>query len=383
LGDEGATFIVPYLVYGVETKPKLLYDGGNISVTDYVIQDVDSNGVVIDNIINYYGYAGHFDNPVNPTFDLNWNVNEVYFYNEVLSNVTLNNLFNLYWFNYVELISQSKLLTAYFRLDELDVSNLNFAKPIWIRDSYWLLNKIVDYNASENGLTKCELIKSINSPKYNESYTVIPPYLSDVQVSNPIRSVKGTPFIQNVAMGNFENGNWGYSSLLYGQDNNIMSNVKNSEIQGNINVIGTSAENVTIKGNFNFVGGNAKNVYIQGSENSVNAGCINISLINCNNVKILEGISNVSISNLTNQIIDRSNITFTNTYNFFEEGYQIKAADIIDGGENIVIEPLSQQEYPIDLVDGLENAVYNLNESTDLVNGIINGTRINFQEDII
>jgi hypothetical protein len=44
---------------------------------------------------------------------------------------------------------------------------------------------------------------------------------------------------------------------------------------------------------------------------------------------------------------------------------------------------LSQQEYPIDLVDGLENAVYNLNESTDLVNGIINGTRINFQEDII
>jgi hypothetical protein len=383
LGDEGNTFIVPYLTYGKETAPKILYDGGSIAVNPYFLEDVDSSGTTINYTLNYYNYAGHFDNPVNPTFDLNWNVNTVYFYNEVLNNVTLNNLFNLYWFDYVNLISQSKLLTAYFRLDESDISNINFAKPIWIRDSYWLLNKIVDYNASENGLTKCELIKSISSPKYNESYTVVPSYLSDVQVSNPIRSVKGTPFIQNVAMGNFENENWGYSSLLYGQDNNIMSNVKNAEIQGNVNLIGTSAENISIKGNFNFVGGNAKNVFIQGSENSVSAGCNNISLINCYNVKILEGISNVSISNLNNQIIDKNNITFTNTYNFFQEGYQIKAADIIDGGENIVIEPLSQQEYPIDLVDGLENAVYNLNESTDLVNGILNGTRINFQEDII
>lgn len=383
LGEEGNSFIVPYLTYGKETAPKILYDGGAIAVNNYSLQDVDSLGTTIDYTLNYYNYAGHFDNPINPTFDLNWNVNAVYFYNEVLNNVTLNNLFNLYWFDYVNLISQSKLLTAYFRLDESDISNINFAKPIWIRDSFWLLNKITDYNASQNGLTKCELIKSISAPKYNESYTTVPPYLSDVQVSNPVRSVKGTPFIQNVAPGNFENENWGYSSLVYGQDNNIMSNVKNAEIQGNVNLIGTSAENITIKGNFNFVGGNAKNIYIQGSENSVSAGCNNISLINCNNVKILADISNVSISNLNNQIIDKGNITFTDTYNFYQEGYQIKAADIIDGGENIVIEPLSQQEYPIDLVDGLENAVYNLDESTDLVNGILDGTRINFQEDII
>jgi hypothetical protein len=380
LGDEGASFIVPYLQYGKETAPKILYDGGNIATTDYELVDVDASGNTISYMLDYYAYAGHFDNPTQPNFDLNWNVNQVYFYNEVLDNITLNNLYNLYWFNYVNLIAQSKLLTGYFRLNELDIAQLNFAKLIWIKDSYWILNKIVDYNANENGLTKVELIKSVESPKYNSSYTQVSPVLSDVQTTSPIRWVGGDVLTNNQTTGISGNDNWGSMSLINGRNNTVRTFVKNSNVTGNNNVVGISSENVNIIGNSNFIGGNSVKINITGDFNNVGGGCANISLMNCNNVKVLNGVKNISVINANDLIISEDNITISNEFYTTKESYSVKNASILDAGEDIVFETKAAQIYPIDIVDSLEDLAFSFEEDTDIIDGGIDGTIVNFDE---
>jgi hypothetical protein len=379
LGDEGGTFIVPFLQYGKETAPKILYDGGSISVSDYNLVDVDDSGNTVNYTLNYYNYAGHFDNPVTPTFDLNWNINSIYFYNEVLDNVTVNNLYNLYWYNYVNLIAQSKLLTAYFNLDEYDIANLNFAKLIWIRDSYYILNKIVDYNATSNGLTKVELIKAINSPKFNRGYQSVSPIFTDTQTTNPIRFVGSDVLTNNVTFGISGNQNWGTMSYLYGRDNNILTYVKNSNINGDRNIIGISSENIDIKGNDNFVGGNSEKVFIKGNNNKLDGGNINISLINCNNVRILSGIKNVSISNLSNTIIDKSNFTLLSTYFKQEQGFNINNSEVIDSGLDIVYPVKYDKVFEEDIIDsGIDETYKQGNNKADVINSNVDGNQVDY-----
>jgi hypothetical protein len=381
LGFEGDSFIVPYLLYGKETAPKILYDGGQIQVADYTIKDVDISGITTNYVLNYYNYAGHFDNPITPSFDLNWNINELYFYNEVLPNVTTDNLYNLYWYDYVNLIAQSKLLTGYFNLDEYDIASLNFAKLIWIRDSYYILNKIIDYDATSNGLTKVELIKAIKSPKFNRGgRQQVQGYLSEVQTSNPIRFSKNDIFAANIIEGMTGNNNYGAMTSMLGRENNILTYAQNSNINGDDNIIGTASKNVEVKGSGNFIGGNTDNIYVLGNDNKIYGGNQNISLINCNNVVILHNIHNVNLTNVENIIVNVGSITYTSPYFFVQQGMNINNATIVNGGLNEVFTIKVFQDYEEQLIDNGLDSVFDENwAKADLVEGNIEGIRINYQ----
>jgi hypothetical protein len=50
------------------------------------------------------------------------------------------------------------MLTAYFYLDEGDIQSLKLNDKIRIDNSWWNINKVIDYNANKNQLTKVELI---------------------------------------------------------------------------------------------------------------------------------------------------------------------------------------------------------------------------------
>ena len=73
------------------------------------------------------------------------------------------NLFNGYWSEYVAEITDkdSKLLTGFFRLNDVDILNLDFSKLIYIDGALWRLNKVIDYNPIEQDVTKVELLKVI------------------------------------------------------------------------------------------------------------------------------------------------------------------------------------------------------------------------------
>jgi hypothetical protein len=110
-----------------------------------------------------YGYAGHLDDPINPTNDINFGApSEIQFspnrYPEV-------NVFNAYHSPYLaEITSEySKLLTCYALLDIIDIFNLDFSKYVFIDGVLFRLNKVENYNPMEYNTTKLSFLKVIET----------------------------------------------------------------------------------------------------------------------------------------------------------------------------------------------------------------------------
>jgi hypothetical protein len=110
-----------------------------------------------------YGYAGHLDDPINPTNDINFGApKEIQFspnrYPEV-------NVFNAYHSPYIAEITHknSKLLTCYGLLDILDIFNLDFSKYVFIDGVLFRLNKVENYNPMEYNTTKLSFLKVIET----------------------------------------------------------------------------------------------------------------------------------------------------------------------------------------------------------------------------
>lgn len=132
-------------------------------ITGVTAWDILDGVTVLENDLTVYGYAGHFDDPNDPTIDINFGAaSEIYF---SPNSYTSNNLFNVYWSGYIAEIADkdSKLLTCYVYLNELDLANLDFSKPVFIDGVLWRINKVMDYDATNNELTKVELLKVINN----------------------------------------------------------------------------------------------------------------------------------------------------------------------------------------------------------------------------
>lgn len=101
---------------------RILYWGGTMSCDNWIFE-YRENGNPQAVGYNYYPYAGHFDNPINPNLDINFGWNK-YLYYEGFENITSNNIYNRYWNNYVNQLESGKLLTAYFNLNEFDIRTI-------------------------------------------------------------------------------------------------------------------------------------------------------------------------------------------------------------------------------------------------------------------
>ena len=106
------------------------------------------------------GYAGHLDDPDNPTADLNFGTPaELYF--ELATAYPSANIFNGYWSDYIAEITDknSKLMTCNVLLKTKDIFQLDFSKLIYIDGALWRLNKVMDYNPINYDTTKVEFLK--------------------------------------------------------------------------------------------------------------------------------------------------------------------------------------------------------------------------------
>jgi hypothetical protein len=138
-----------------KTNIRILYDNGEVIASNVVINHgygstTDTNGA--------YPYLSHFGgpSPFNPEFDINFAPCQYYYY-QVAQN-TNNNLYNQYWRRTVAQINGGKLLTAYFLLNEVDIQLMELNDKIRIDNSWWSINKVIDYNANYLQPTKVELI---------------------------------------------------------------------------------------------------------------------------------------------------------------------------------------------------------------------------------
>tara|TARA_R110002050_G_scaffold39563_2_gene96740 strand:+ start:300 stop:2534 length:2235 start_codon:yes stop_codon:yes gene_type:complete len=76
----------------------------------------------------------------------------------------LKTLYYKYWMSYVnELYSESsRLLTAYIKLTRADIQDFEFSDRIFIKDTYYRILKISNYDATTGGVVKVDLIKILS-----------------------------------------------------------------------------------------------------------------------------------------------------------------------------------------------------------------------------
>jgi hypothetical protein len=121
-----------------------------------------SDPLVILDTVTEYGYAGHLNDPITPTADLNFGATKEVYYGGV---GTSNNMFNVYWSPYMAELTDldSILVEAYFRLTDADILQLNFAKFIYLQGNLFRLIKIEDWNANEQLSCKVTLLRVIQT----------------------------------------------------------------------------------------------------------------------------------------------------------------------------------------------------------------------------
>jgi hypothetical protein len=151
-----------------ETNIRILYDKtttttplatcGQFSILDY--------GSVGQSNLTSYPLVGHFDDPLTPSFDINFAICDFYYYQP--SNLTDNNLYNRYWRRTMGQINNGKMLIANFDLNENDIQALKLNDKIRIDNSWWNINKVIDYDANARKLTRVELISIDNEINFTK-----------------------------------------------------------------------------------------------------------------------------------------------------------------------------------------------------------------------
>jgi len=218
-----------------------------------------------------YPYCGHVDDPLTPTVDLNFDYPKEVYYTYISAYYTTNNLYNARYSRFINEITDkdSKLVTCYINLNEIDILNFTFRNKIFINHpiyggTYFIVNKISDYDPLEFKPTKVELLKL----KRYDSF--IPDTISIDPSYDPVATTRiaYNPIVNDTVNSDMNN------TLALGSGNRVMGS-------GNITTGST-------------------NCYIDESSTG-------ISLINCTNV------SCVGVSNFVG--IGLSNINIDSTYN--------------------------------------------------------------------
>jgi hypothetical protein len=270
---------------------RILYYGGVKTTSNAWTYTSSVSGTTTETT---YPYAGHVDEPLNPTLDLSYGVPKEVFY--LTADYTNNNLYNKYYSEYIDEISDknSKIVTAYLNLTPFDIFTLDFRNTFYIDKYHLRLNKISDYNFVDESLTKCEFIR-IKKPN---------PFVSD-----------------NITIG-------GYDAIFNNGDASpaVLGTRATPELFGNV-VAPTNVVENTIRG-----------CVITGTNNYVGDGCENVIMDNCVRCSVPSGVTNVSLRNCTDFVASQSNTTYqnntivTNDALIISKTITIPSADVLNLG---------------------------------------------------
>lgn len=146
---------------------RILFANKITGVNSWKIQSTSKNpltGVQIPyGTYTSYGYAGHYNHPFTPTYDLNFGSAKELYYNAGNTSLfgfgTSSNIFNVFYSSYFAEITDkdSRLVTAKLKFYDKDIFNLDFGKLIFIDGVLYRLSKIIDYTPNE--LCQVELLR--------------------------------------------------------------------------------------------------------------------------------------------------------------------------------------------------------------------------------
>jgi hypothetical protein len=203
---------------------RILYDStAEVGLTTCQGFNIYDYGTIGMTGVTTYPYVGHFDDPLNPTWDLNYATCAYYYY--MPSTLTQNNLYNRYWRRTMGQINSGKMLTAFFNLKESDIQPLELNDKIRIDNSWWNINKVIDYNANANQLTQVELISIDTEVKFMPFATGSPSPGVGTGSVGPITQVANDTIIKTkTANSNIVPNST--SGLVTGKGNNVSPGLK-------------------------------------------------------------------------------------------------------------------------------------------------------------
>lgn len=212
-------------------QPRRLYWGGLLTTSAFQFKNTVWNGWTTT---TSYPYAGHVDNPYNPTIDLCFDNPKQLYYTYPGQVYTNNNLYTRNWQKFIKQITDqnSKIVIMWMYLKASDIANFTFRKRIWIHDSYYIVNKIMDYTPQEVSLCRVEFVRLA---------FVDDPVIDNIKIWN-----------------NGEGNNSGYQYGIvvgnpYANPNNLISNSDGFAIgENNVN---QGDESNILGGQDNFIGG--------------------------------------------------------------------------------------------------------------------------------
>jgi hypothetical protein len=221
IGQSTFNAYLPLLSGAPKVNIRILQDGGEGVCDAYNLYNYGTTG---ETNVTTYPIFHHWDNPTNPTFDILFAQPDYMFYEGY--SITNNNLYNLYWRRTVNQINVGKMLTAYFNLREDDIQSLKLNSKVRIDNSWWTINKVIDYDCNAQNLTKVELMSAdteIDLAPFKKG-SVTPTTVGD------LASHTGSIHFNNSFVGNVVPGT--SVSAIYGQGNVIQPGV-NGIIVGN------------------------------------------------------------------------------------------------------------------------------------------------------
>ena len=265
-----------------KTNIRILYDGGMKSCSQYTIIDSGSAGMYG---ILEYPLMHHYDDALNPTLDINFALCDYMYYDYYTP--TDNNLYNSYWRRTISQINTGKMLIAYFNLKEDDIQKLKLNDKIRIDNSWWSINKVIDYDANNKQLTKVELLSTDSEIDFAPFKTKTPK-----QPKGAFAAVYTE--VNQTITDNTNAVGVGADVSIKGRNNIVMPGVKGI-IEGNDGV-------VTKSGIYRFVDGvntsgenfaNADLIFSESHNHNLNGNYVNIS--NPNQEFLFVGASQVSL----------------------------------------------------------------------------------------
>jgi hypothetical protein len=135
---------------------RILYYNGLKQVPTYFFYDETKPS---NPNVEFYPVTTHMDNPYDMQFDLSFGM-PPYTVLPLGFNYSNQNLVNVYYYKTIaEIIDKnSKIFRGYFRITPNEFANIRFNSLYFFEGQYWRLNKVIDFNPTQEGLTQCEFL---------------------------------------------------------------------------------------------------------------------------------------------------------------------------------------------------------------------------------
>ena len=150
-------------------------------------------------------------------------------------------------------INNGKMLTAFFDLKEPDIQSLELNDKIRIDNSWWNINKVIDYDANSNELTQVELISidnEINFMPFATPWTT--PGVGLPNISS-IQQAGNQTVINSKLNDNNVNGGGQVSGNVIGKGNLVAPGTKTVTVATGaiVDEDGITVDNLRVLGTFN------------------------------------------------------------------------------------------------------------------------------------